>query len=67
MQYESAEEEKVDTATNVCERAPGSCPVGGCGTGKGMCPGIALVLGIIVGTGVSYILSRSDASPESES
>ena len=53
MKHDATEEENVDTGTNVCERATGSCPVGGCGTGKGMCPGIALAIGLVVGTGVS--------------
>jgi len=33
----------------------GACPVGGCGRGKGMCPGIALVIGLIVGTAISAL------------
>lgn len=36
------------TPDSNSEKTPTSCPVGGCGTTKGMCPGIAL--------GISYLL-----------
>ena len=52
----SSEENNADPYANASRPAPESCPVGGCGTSKGMCPGIALVIGILVGTSVATLL-----------
>jgi hypothetical protein len=53
----SSQEDNTQSNANDPKPPPQSCPAGGCGTGKGMCPGIALVIGIIVGTGVASLLT----------
>ncbi|MGK0240244.1 MAG: hypothetical protein ACI92G_003729 [Candidatus Pelagisphaera sp.] len=44
---------KVEPKNESSEKGTGeSCSIGGCG-GKGMCPGNALMIGLLLGTGLS--------------
>ncbi|MEO0794257.1 MAG: hypothetical protein AAFX93_03790 [Verrucomicrobiota bacterium] len=41
--------------SNADNESQKSCTTGGCG-GKGMCPGVALLIGFVAGVGVSKLL-----------
>ncbi len=38
-----------------CEKK--NCPIGGCGSSKGMCPGIALIIAFLTSSLVSHLTS----------